>query len=144
MINIRAAESHDFASVYSFINELENFVFDEAVFRGIFERNIARANIIYLVANVEGNIVGFVSCHIQELLHHNGSVAEIQELFVEEKHRNQRIGEHLINHLKTLLLQQNIFDLEVTTNRIRTSAHRFYEKNGFSFTHKKFVCSLKN
>lgn len=95
----------------------------------------------YLVAEQGDTVIGFVSCHVQYLLHHTGKVGEIQELYVKPALRNQRIGSQLIAALDALANRENFVQIEVTTNQIRTDTVRFYEREQFSCTHFKLVKS---
>ena len=96
----------------------------------------------YLVAEWSGTVVGFVSCHVQFLLHHTGKVGEIQELYVLPAYRNRHIGHQLIATLNTLGIREGFKNLEVTTNQKRTDTVRFYEREHFSATHLKLIKSL--
>lgn len=98
----------------------------------------------YLVADMAGTVVGFVSCHVQYLLHHCGKVGEIQELFVRPDHRNQRIGHQLVAALNQLAIQHGFIHLEVTTNQKRTDTVRFYERESFHRTHIKLVKAIQS
>ena len=67
---------------------LEENDFEYAVFENIFTRNISHPENVYLVAEMDGIISGYISCHGQYLLHHGGLVFEIQELYVKQEFRN--------------------------------------------------------
>lgn len=118
---------------------LEELSLDQTAFLAVFDRNLADPTVHYLVAEWAGEVVGFVSCHVQYLLHHGGKVGEIQELFVRPDARNQRIGQQLIQALHALATQEHFINLEVTTNQKRTDTIRFYERESFNRTHVKLV-----
>ena len=82
--------------------------------------------------------IGYISCYGQILLHHCSMVFEIQEFFIKKEYRNQQLGTQLLLALENRLKEINISFLEVSANNIRLQTHRFYEKNGFKETHKKF------
>jgi PhnO protein len=136
---IRPASQNDVETVYGFLCDLENTVLDKPQFEQIFRHNLTNPLIHYLIAEWNGEAVGFVSCHIQHILHHTGKVGEIQELYVSPDHRNQRIGHTLVSALDTLARQQGVVNLEVTTNQQRIDTVRFYEREHFSRTHFKLV-----
>ena len=138
-IQIRTALQTDAPAIYTFICLLEETTLDTSVFDTIYQQNLVNPSIHYLVAEKQGQVVGFVSCHVQYLLHHGGKVGEIQELFVQPEVRNQGIGQQLITALKTIGLQEQFINLEVTTNQKRTDTIRFYEREAFHRTHIKFV-----
>lgn len=138
-VHIRAAIWNDEPAIYSFLCALEETTLDHTVFLTIFRRNLSNPDVFYLVAEQAGEVVGFVSCHVQYLLHHGGKVGEIQELFVRPDRRNQRIGHQLTTRLDTLAFQENFVNLEVTTNQKRVNTVRFYERESFIRTHIKLV-----
>ena len=138
-LQIRTATSNDWPTIYDFLCVLEDESLDLATFKAIFQRNLANPDIYYLVAERAGELLGFISCHCQYLLHHGGKVGEIQELFVRPDVRNQRIGHQLLVALDKLALQEGFVNLEVTTNQKRTDTIRFYEREAFKRTHIKLV-----
>ncbi len=138
-LTIRPATPSDCAPIYAFICDLEEMILDNTAFRAVFRRNLADHYIRYCVAEHNGQVVGFVSCHIQYLLHHTGKVGEIQELYVRPDSRNQRIGHQLVAHLEDMARREGLVNLEVTTNQNRTDTIRFYEQTGFTLSHRKLV-----
>ena len=138
-VKIRKVEKEDFEAVYQFICELQKKTFDKIQLQHIFIENIAKKDNIYLVACYQENLVGYISCHIQQLLHHAGKVAEIQEVFVNPEYRSQGIGKKMISRIKTLAKEQGALQLEVTTRQIRERAIQFYIRESFEDSHKKLV-----
>lgn len=143
-IKIRKATENDKLAVFELICQLENTVFEYSIFEKFYFTNLQNPTIIYLVAEYEGKVIGFLSCHGQSLLHHLSIVYEIQELVIMSENRGNNIGTKLINFLEQLLLEkkeenQNAILLEVTANKKRTQSHDFYKKNNFIETHFKFT-----
>lgn len=138
-LQIRAATWIDAPIIYAFVCALEECIIDQTAFLAVFRHNLADPAVHYLVAERSGEVVGFVSCHVQQLLHHGGKVAEIQELFVRPDARNQRVGQRLVQAIYTLATHEQFINLEVTTNQKRTDTIRFYERESFSHTHVKLV-----
>ena len=136
---IRPVSESDFEAVYHFINALEDCVFSKESQHAIFLENLSNPKHIFLLSEINQIPVGFLSCHVQNLIHHGGLVGEIQEMFVDEKYRNQQIGKQLLDALKTIAKQNNLLQIEVTSGFKREKAHAFYEREGFPNTHKKFV-----
>ena len=142
MILIRKATKKDVQTLYRFMNELENEVFDQDRFIDIYFENLRSKSIIYLVAVNNDIVVGFISIYLQYLLHHNDKIAEIQELFVENDQRNLRIGQQLFIKAKEIALQNNCSQIEVTTNQKRIRSQNFYLKQGMTNTHYKLTLKL--
>jgi PhnO protein len=138
--NYRKANLNDSLVIYNYICSLEEFRFDLTIFENIFKINIQNENVLYYVAEIEdGSVVGFISCHIQILLHHAGKVAEIQELFVEPKYRNSGIGSGLINIIEIMTKNIKCVSLEVTAQNKRNKTHDFYKSKFFTQSHLKFT-----
>ena len=141
-INIRPATADDYPVIYAFMCDLEAIILDATAFQQIYHRNLSNPSVWYRVAEQAGQVVGFVSCHSQYLLHHTGLVGEIQELYVRPENRNQRSGHQLVASIENLARQQGFVNLEVTTNQRRTDTIRFYEQTGFVLSHRKLVKRL--
>ncbi len=137
--NIKRARLQDFDTVFTFISALEKETFDKIFFKTLYVKNIQNKENIYLIA-WQKVPVGYLSCHIQSLLHHCGNVAEIQEMYVVPEARGQGIGKQLLNQLKDILKKRKVHRIEVTSQVHRTQAHRFYQGENFRLTSKKFVC----
>jgi len=140
-LTIRPATVDDQDIVYAFLCELEAETLDRMRFNVCFADNLSNPMVHYLIAELPDATgpVGFVSCHVQYLLHHTGKVGEIQELFVKPTYRSQRIGRQLVGAIVTLAREQGLVNLEVTTNQKRNDAIRFYEREAFINTHLKLV-----
>jgi PhnO protein len=136
---VRSAKASDCKWIYRFVCDLEEASFDYANFEGLYARNIADPENIYLVAEADGLISGYISCHGQTLLHHAGRVFEIQELYVSREFRSIGIGQLLVNSLEAELSKLEYRSLEVTANSKREKTHDFYKKMDFKLTHLKFT-----
>jgi PhnO protein len=140
---IRKVEEKDMLTVYEQICLLEDFTFNINEFEKIFIHNMNNENILYYLAEgLQGESIGFISCHMQQLLHHCGKVAEIQELFVKEEYRGQKIGTELVNFVAQELIALDCISFEVTAQNKRKSTHEFYTKMGFQQSHLKFTKTL--
>jgi PhnO protein len=137
---IRPAISTDENAILALLEELENRVFDTAVFTDIFQTYLADSRTLMKVAIAEDDrICGFISCKGQPLLHHEGLVFEIQELIVTSDHQGRGIRKKLIESLKPELSRLGAKSLEVTSNKRRKEAHAFYQSVGFLNSHEKFT-----
>lgn len=144
LYNIRPAVPGDVGRLYPLINELEEKTLDEEAFREVFAANLADSRIHYLVAEDRGGrIVGFVSVHIQNLLHHTGGIAEVQELVVTGEKRRTGLGALLLARAKRIAEANGCIQMEVSCNRRRENSHEFYESQGLTRSHFKFCCNLK-
>jgi Acetyltransferases len=136
------AEIKHFDDVYKLICELENEHMNREKLFHIYEENTQNPNVYYLLAQIDFEIVGFVSVHIQPLLHHASRIAEIQELIVAENKRGIGIGEALFAKAKEISQKTECVQLEVCCNQVRTKSHNFYSKQGMKNNHYKFTLLL--
>lgn len=136
---IREAALADITHVYRLICELEDELLDYESFRQVYEYNLESAYCFYCVASAENKIIGFISLHIQQLLHHCGAVGEIQEFYIDKDFRGQGIGRLLMNKVGAYAEAGNVKSLEVTSNKKRTENVKVYERLGFKLTHNKFT-----
>jgi PhnO protein len=139
MYRIRKAKPEDVNAVHQLLCELENRVFELTAFTNRYLQNIASPEHIYLVAEEGKNILGLLTCHGQNLLHHLGITYEIQELIVVDEARSKGIGKALIDHLEIELKDKDYEMLEVASNMKRERAHAFYLREGFLRSHYKFT-----
>lgn len=140
-INIRKIQNSDLDFVYKSICELENEIFDFEIFSEIFNSNISNPNNIYLIAENENESLGFISFHVQNLLHHCGLVGEIQEFFIDKNHRGKGVGRKLVDEILKYAEKNNLKSIEVTTNKKRIENVAIYENLGFTLSHNKFTIS---
>ncbi len=139
---IRPACADDLPIVYQFVCELESQLFDLEIFKCIFLNNIQHPDRHYLVAFEQDQAIGYGSIHAQELLHHCGKVGEIQEMYVVPESRSLGVGKLLVEALIAIAQREQYVNIEVTSNKKRPDAHRFYVQNGFTDSHLKFVRQL--
>jgi PhnO protein len=137
---IRQAVESDAAAVKGLLEELENRAFDQAVFDRIYAEYLKTPlTLMQVVVHGEDEIVGFISCKGQSLLHHEGLVFEIQELIVTSTHQGKGLGSKMIAALRPELALLGAKSLEVTSNKRRKEAHAFYQSVGFKNSHEKFT-----
>jgi len=92
-----------------------------------------------LVADDEGAVVGVCQLIImRHLQRRGGRCAEIESMHVHPDRRSQGIGALLLDEAARRAQEAGCYRLQLTSNRERSDAHRFYETNGFTFSHKGF------
>jgi len=142
-MKIRKVEENDILTVYEQICLLEEFTFNINAFEKIFNHNMKDENVLYYLAeSYEGEALGFISCHIQNLLHHCGKVAEIQELFVRQENRAEGVGQALVKFVEQEIFTLHCVSFEVTAQNKRLQTHDFYKKMGFHQTHLKYTKAI--
>ncbi|KAB2928936.1 MAG: GNAT family N-acetyltransferase [Leptonema illini] len=141
-IRIRRVRQEDIGFIYEMICDLEHQRLNRREFNAVFRANLQNPDVHYLIAFNNDTPVGFGSLHIQRLLHHAGAVGEVQELYTSPDARGLGIGKQLLAALRRISVKKKCKNLEVTSNRRREAAHRFYVREGMQQSHFKFVEEL--
>lgn len=136
---IRKAGPDDLDEVYRMICALSNETFDRQTFSRVFAHNLSNPDCFYYLATTEDRAIGFISLHIEQLLHHNGEVGEIQEFYIDPDYRGKGIGKLLMHEVNLQATTQGLKSLEVTSNKRRTENVAVYERLGFTLSHNKFT-----
>lgn len=101
-----------------------------------FDAIAARPDDELIVAEVDGTVVGCLQLTIVRGLSRLGATrAQIEGVRVDSRHRGRRIGERLVRHAIARARSRGCRFVQLTTDRSRTDAHRFYEGLGFVASH---------
>jgi ribosomal protein S18 acetylase RimI-like enzyme len=91
---------------------------------------------VYLVAEIAGEVAGCLQLTVIHGLSRQGaSRAQIEGVRVHADHRGQRIGEKLFEAAFERAAAAGCTLVQLTTDRSRADALRFYERLGFEATH---------
>jgi GNAT superfamily N-acetyltransferase len=88
---------------------------------------------VYVAEIVDIGVVGWIHAHLCLLLQTNLH-AEIGGLVVDERYRSSGIGRQLLLQIEQWASQQGCESVYLRSNVVRTQAHIFYEKMGYSYT----------
>ena len=97
-----------------------------------------------LVAVVDGEVVGMCQLVVfRHLQSRGGRCAEIESMYVDATHRSQGIGGELLADAVRRAALAGCYRVQLTSNKVRADAHRFYRRHGFVATHEGFKRDLK-
>jgi PhnO protein len=139
---VRKAVPEDADIVYQLISELEECEFPESEFRQIFDEILNSSHHCIFIYENNSGVMGLLHLRIENQLHHCGKTAEIMELIIKNGYRSEGIGGSLFDAAFKYAVKQNCVIFEVTSNRKRAYAHRFYQKNGMELSHYKFTRNI--
>jgi ribosomal protein S18 acetylase RimI-like enzyme len=89
-----------------------------------------------LIADADGDVVGCLQLTIIPGLSRMGMTrAQLEGVRVSSKHRGRQIGEALVTAAMDRARALGCQVVQLTTDRSRADAHRFYERLGFESTH---------
>ena len=103
---------------------------ERAVSLATIERFLSNPTNTLLIAEAEGEVIGFLSAHALDSIERESCAMFIYEIEVEAAHQRQGVGTALINHIRTLALERGMFEMFVFTNHANTSAVAFYGSTG--------------
>ncbi|HDR2754141.1 TPA: aminoalkylphosphonate N-acetyltransferase [Enterobacter asburiae] len=139
---LRPATPDDASAVYGLICELKQSEFDHQAFHAGFLANLQDRNMHYQLAVLDGTIIGMIGLHMQFHLHHARWIGEIQELVVMPQARSLGIGCQLLAWAEDYARHAGAELTELSTSVKRTSAHRFYVREGYTQSHFRFTKPL--
>lgn len=102
-----------------------------------FDRIVADPNQFLMVVQKDGQVVG--TCHLTlmpSLTFQGGLRMNIEAVRVDSSFRGQGIGEWMFDKLVELAKTEGCKIIQLSTNKERIDALRFYEKIGFKATHE--------
>ena len=147
-LRVRPIEPQDLASVIDILiagslnPEVEDPSRPEDYWRAV--EDVRSRDGEVFVAEYEGQPVGVCQVVIFRNIGNAGRrVAEIENVHVREAFRSQGIGEQMIRACEELAATRDCHRVQLTSNVSRTDAHRFYERIGYSASHKGFKKSLR-
>lgn len=112
---------------------------DPAPYRAAIEEISAHPPGAALVAEVDGVVVGvcqlIVFRHLQE---RGGLCAEIESMHVAADRRSEGIGSVLLTAAVERARAAGCYRVQLTSNKVRRDAHRFYLRHGFVASHEGF------
>lgn len=135
------ATVNDATAILSLVHQLEHFISKETLLYNL-KKSIAQPEYSIFVAKEVETVIAFAELHFTQFIHEAQPRARLTSFCVDEKYRNKNIGSDFLNFLEIICKQQPISRLELTSNIKRNDAHRFYEKNGYTFTSKRFYKNL--
>lgn len=95
------------------------------------------------VTRVDGKVVGTFSLAILPNISNGGRpVAQIESVHVAEEWRGRGIGEQMLQFAIAEARAAGCFRLQLTSNKARTDAHRFYRRLGFEQSHEGMKLAL--
>ncbi|AKV01390.1 GCN5-related N-acetyltransferase [Labilithrix luteola] len=97
-----------------------------------------------LVAEIEGRVVGaFQLTILQYVAYRGGRVALIENVIVDPTARRRGVGESMMRWAIEEARRRGCFRVQLTSNKVRTRAHRFYERLGFVASHEGMKLALE-
>jgi PhnO protein len=140
--DLRPASLADTEAVYRLICELKQKEYDRNTFATGFAANLNNPQQRYQLAKMNGEIVGLIGIQIMFPLNLNCWIGEIQELVVLPQMRGLNVGKTLLEWAEEEARRSGASLMELSSGKIRTDAHRFYQREGYEQSHFRFKKAL--
>jgi GNAT superfamily N-acetyltransferase len=112
---------------------------DLSGYRAAFDEIAATPGHQLLVAESDGAVVGVCQLimfrHLQQ---QGGRCAEIESMHVDEAVRSAGIGGALLEAAVARARAAGCYRVQLTSNKVRLAAHRFYERHRFEASHEGY------
>ncbi|ANY10423.1 GNAT family N-acetyltransferase [Pseudonocardia sp. HH130630-07] len=116
---------------------------DPAPYRAAFERIDADPSELLLVADSAGTVVGTLQLSLLPGLARRGALrAQIEAVRVAADRRGAGLGETMVRYAADEARRRGAVLVQLTSDRSRTGAHRFYERLGFVASHEGYKLPL--
>lgn len=141
-MNIRLAKLEDANSIRGLISQLG---FDHPVefIQAKLVKLLKSDNDIIYIYELDGNVAALISLHFSTQLAFKGDIMTIGYFVVEEEYRSRNIGKQLEEYVTGIAMERQCSLIEVFSQKKRTDAHRFYERQGYLTSEKFFVKNLE-
>lgn len=153
---IREAKLNDFKSVHKLIMQVHKLHVSKRndIYKDIdpmnfeeFKTELSNSNNIYLIAELENEIVGICFSKIKEILNNkiikNRKTLNIEDICVDENYQKKGIGKKLYNQLVQIAKEKNIDNIELMVWGFNGNAIKFYENLGMSIKNIKFEQKIR-
>lgn len=140
--DLRPASLADTEAVYGLICELKQKEYDRNTFATGFAANLNNPQQRYQLAEVNGEIVGLIGIQIMFPLNLNCWIGEVQELVVLPQMRGLNVGQRLLAWAEDEARSRDASLMELSSGKVRTDAHRFYQREGYEQSHFRFKKTL--
>jgi ribosomal protein S18 acetylase RimI-like enzyme len=102
-----------------------------------FDAMAAQAGNEMIVGEVDGRVVACLQLSITHGLSRQGRArATIEAVRVDRDLRGRKLGEHLVTFAMERARAAGVGTVQLTTDKSRKDAHRFYERLGFKASHE--------
>lgn len=151
-IIIRKAKIGDFQGIHKLIMQVHKLHVNERndIYKDVDPMNFEEFrtelsnnnNNIYLLAELENEIIGICFSQIKEILNNkimkNRKILHIENICVDENYQKKGIGKKLYNQIVELAKEKNIDNIELMVWGFNENAIKFYENLGMNIKNLRF------
>jgi len=117
--------------LWDFNTEFETETDDAEVLAGRFARILALPEILGVLAEDDGEAVGFALVSLRPAIWFDGPVAQLEELYVVPALRSAGIGTQVLTLCRRLARDLGSPEMHINVDEVDVDTRRFYERHGF-------------
>jgi GNAT superfamily N-acetyltransferase len=117
--------------LWDFNTEFETETDDAAVLADRFARLLGLDGIVAVLAEDDGEPVGFALVSLRPAIWFDGPVSQLEELYVVPARRDHGIGTAILDLCKRLVRDLGSPEMHINVDEVDTDTRRFYERHGF-------------
>ena len=117
--------------LFDFNTEFETATPDAATFAERFSTLLAREDVVVLLSGETGAETGFAFLTVRPTPYYDGSLAQLEELYVVPGLRDAGIGTALLTTAVTEVRALGAQEMHINVDEVDTDTRRFYERHGF-------------
>jgi GNAT superfamily N-acetyltransferase len=135
MSTVRRATAEDAAVLgrllWDFNTEFDSETDDADVLAARFARILALPGILAVLAEDDGDAVGFALVSLRPAIWFDGPVSQLEELYVVPRLRDRGIGTQVLDLCRELARGLGSPEMHINVDEVDTDTRRFYERHGF-------------
>jgi GNAT superfamily N-acetyltransferase len=135
MSTVRRATAEDAAVLgrllWDFNTEFDSETDDADVLAARFARILALPGILAVLAEDDGDAVGFALVSLRPAIWFDGPVSQLEELYIEPRLRDRGIGTQVLDLCRELARGLGSPEMHINVDEVDADTRRFYERHGF-------------
>ncbi len=117
--------------LWDFNTEFETETDDVAVLSARFARLLVLPEMVAVLAEQDGDAVGFALLSLRPAIWFDGPVAQLEELYVVPSLRDHGIGTQVLDLSRRLVRDAGAPEMHINVDEVDVDTRRFYERHGF-------------
>jgi GNAT superfamily N-acetyltransferase len=135
MSTVRRATAEDAAVLgrllWDFNTEFDSETDDADVLAARFARILTLPGILAVLAEDDGDAVGFALVSLRPAIWFDGPVSQLEELYVVPRLRDRGIGTQVLDLCRELARGLGSPEMHINVDEVDADTRRFYERHGF-------------
>lgn len=135
MADVRRATAEDAAVLgrllWDFNTEFDSETDDADVLARRFARLLAVDGVLAVLAEDDGEAVGFALVTLRPAIWFDGPVSQLEELYVVPRLRDRGIGTQVLDLCRELARELGSPEMHINVDEVDVDTRRFYERHGF-------------